>query len=253
MDQTDAAASAWMAALAVYAKATPGSSYREGLHDTFEIITGLPIPTLNGAISTARVPDVEELATFAAAMASGGLPWSLQVRANQPDPRIVELAASHGLDQRLTLPFMIKALTEQDLNVPETEPVRVRRISADARELYQDLLAAGFESPREVFAGFSAPAVLDHPQIPTYIAEADGTPVATGLGILVDDEVGVFNISVPPEHRRRGYGTLVTAAVLRDGYAAGARTAFLHASPLGRPVYESMGFHVAEEWTIFSS
>ena len=40
--------------------------------------------------------------------------------------------------------------------------------------------------------------------------------------------------------------------MLRDGYAASARTAFLHASPLGVALYQEMGFDLAETWAVLS-
>lgn len=58
---------------------------------------------------------------------------------------------------------------------------------------------------------------------------------------------------VPPQYRRRGYGRAATAAVLRDAYEEGARTAFLHASPLGVPLYQVMGFRLTENWTLFTA
>ena len=86
-----------------------------------------------------------------------------------------------------------------------------------------------------------------------YVVEVAGAVVGTSFGIRVDDLVGVFNIGVPPEHRRRGYGRVATAVVLRDAYRAGARTAFLQASPLGAPLYATMGFHTAETWTVLTA
>ncbi|MER8226445.1 GNAT family N-acetyltransferase [Streptomyces sp. NPDC094143] len=79
-----------------------------------------------------------------------------------------------------------------------------------------------------------------------------GEPAATSFGVLVGDAVGVFNVTVLPQHRRRGYGRAATRAVLRDAHAAGARTAFLHSTPPGVPLYEAMGFHTAENWTAFT-
>ncbi|MFE1850444.1 hypothetical protein [Streptomyces sp. NPDC059489] len=43
----------------------------------------------------------------------------------------------------------------------------------------------------------------------------------------------------------------IAAAVLSDAYRNGARTAFLHASPMGVPLYRAMGFRLAESWTVF--
>ena len=63
-----------------------------------------------------------------------------------------------------------------------------------------------------------------------------------------DGHVGVFNIATPPEHRGRGYGRAVTARVVADGVRAGARTAYLQASPMGLGVYQRMGFRTGETW-----
>ncbi|WP_370963746.1 hypothetical protein [Amycolatopsis sp. cg9] len=41
--------------------------------------------------------------------------------------------------------------------------------------------------------------------------------------------------------------------MLREGYALGARTAFLHASPPGVPLYEAMAFAHAENWSLFTA
>lgn len=65
--------------------------------------------------------------------------------------------------------------------------------------------------------------------------------------------IGVFNIAVVPSARGRGLGRALTEAALRDGVAAGADAAYLHASPMGRPLYEAMGFSLVETWTLFQA
>jgi N-acetylglutamate synthase len=119
--------------------------------------------------------------------------------------------------------------------------------------LYQKSPAAGFEAPEEIFEDFSTPSLLEGPGMTAYVAEVDGVAVATSFAGRVDDQLGVFNVSVVPEHRRRGYGKAVTAAVLRDGYSTGARTAFLTSTEDGFPLYKSMGFRTAESWTSFTA
>jgi predicted GNAT family acetyltransferase len=66
--------------------------------------------------------------------------------------------------------------------------------------------------------------------------------------VTLDDYVGVFNVATPPEHRRRGYGAAITARVVSDGLAAGARWAWLQSSPAGYRVYEELGFRTLERW-----
>jgi ribosomal protein S18 acetylase RimI-like enzyme len=69
----------------------------------------------------------------------------------------------------------------------------------------------------------------------------------------IGDHIGVYNITVAPEFRRRGFGRLITERVIRDGFDAGAATAYLQSSRPGLPLYESMGFRMAESWTYLSA
>jgi ribosomal protein S18 acetylase RimI-like enzyme len=210
------------------------------------------MPLLNGVFSVARRPDAAEVADLATSPRLAVLPWSLQVRGDRVDPAIEEIAAGHGLRQRSSVQFMLRDLTDADAAPPPADAPRVRAVSGDEKDLYRHLLAAGAEGPPELFDVFVAPALMNHPDMRGYVTEAAGEPVATSFGVLVGDTVGVFNVTVPPRHRRRGYGRAATRAVLRDARAAGARTAFLHATPLGIPLYETMGFRTAENWTAFT-
>jgi GNAT superfamily N-acetyltransferase len=93
--------------------------------------------------------------------------------------------------------------------------------------------------------------VLSAKGMTAYLVEEAGVPVATSFGVLVNGHVGVFNISTRPPYRRRGYARAATTAVLRDAYTQGARTAFLHCTPAGRGVYESLDFVTSEEWHVY--
>ncbi|MEV4627158.1 GNAT family N-acetyltransferase [Micromonospora sp. NPDC049523] len=252
-DPVDIAAEAWMASLAMFSVTQPLGFYRMGTHGTSELVTGAPMSLLNGVINIDREPDAAEIAAFSTSPKLASVAWSIQVRGDEPGPGVERTAAEHGLTKRTTLPFMLKNLTAADAQLPATDAPPVRGLTGTEGELYQTVMAAGYEGPREIFAVFSSPAVLDHSAMRGYVAEVDGVPVATSFGVVVDDHVGVFNIAVPPEHRRRGYGRAATAQVLREAYAAGARIAFLHASPMGVGLYRDMGFRVAENWTIFTS
>ncbi|WP_439380721.1 GNAT family N-acetyltransferase [Amycolatopsis lexingtonensis] len=248
---TDRAARAWLATMALFAETQPGGFFREGTAGTAELVSGAPMPLLNGVINVAAEPDPGEIAEFAGSARLAAAAWSVQVRGERVDDRIVATAAAHGLKQRALLPFMVKDI-DGDHGTPP-DGLEVRQVSGVDGEVYRTTMAAGYEGPDALFTVFARPSVLDHPAMRGYVAELDGTPVATSFGVLVDDLVGVFNIGVPPRYRRRGYGRAATAAVLREGYALGARTAFLHASPLGVPLYEAMGFAHAENWSLFTA
>ncbi|SNS87977.1 Acetyltransferase (GNAT) family protein [Asanoa hainanensis] len=249
-EQIDAVVEAWRRAIVLCTEAIPGAFERLGPRGTAEIVTGLPVATLNGLIQIAPVVDVDEVTAFATSPRLAELPWGLQVRDADAADRVAAVAAEHKLVQRSPLPLMVKELTDADATA--VEPT-VRRISGADSDLYRRALAAGFEGPEFVFEGFSAPALLDHPAMAPYVVEVAGAVVATSFGVRVDDTIGVFNISVPPEHRRRGYGRVATAAVLTDAYREGARTAYLNASVMGEPLYLAMGFRTAETWTVFTA
>ncbi|MFF4837953.1 GNAT family N-acetyltransferase [Streptomyces sp. NPDC001315] len=105
-------------------------------------------------------------------------------------------------------------------------------------------------------AGASAPLLEStgtlRPGGPDAGSSRDGTVVATGLALRAEGCVGIFNISVPRERRRQGYGAALTSTILDVERERGARLAFLHSSDMGLSVYEFLGFRTVEEWTRYS-
>jgi ribosomal protein S18 acetylase RimI-like enzyme len=247
----DLAVAAWHDAIEAFCRLQPHGHVKEGPRGTRSFVSGVPVSVLNAVISTSREPDVEELCAFAASYSNEGLPWSIQLRGVPVNSAIAQVAADRGLTNSFTLPFMTKHLDADDTNALPLDKIIVRRVPAEDHETYNGALAAGYEAPDQVFRGFSAPNVLSAEGMTAYLVEEDGTPVATSFGVLVDGHVGVFNISTRPAYRRRGYARAATTAALRDAYAQGARTAFLHCTPAGRGVYESLGFATSEEWQVY--
>jgi len=73
----------------------------------------------------------------------------------------------------------------------------------------------------------------------------DGAPVATGLAILEDGHVGLFDVVTREGARRRGHGRAIVAALLRWGFGLGARQAYLQVDSANVPalaMYEAFGF-----------
>ena len=69
-----------------------------------------------------------------------------------------------------------------------------------------------------------------------------GEPVATAMGVTVNGVCGVFSVGTIESHRGRGYGSALTAEVMRLGRTRGVSTTVLESSPLGFSVYEGLGF-----------
>ncbi len=79
----------------------------------------------------------------------------------------------------------------------------------------------------------------------------DGVAVAGAWSVIHEQDCGIYAVGTQPEWRRRGFARSLMEHVLADARARGARTATLQSTPLGEPLYASLGFRAAgryEEW-----
>ncbi|MFC4426855.1 GNAT family N-acetyltransferase [Deinococcus navajonensis] len=85
-----------------------------------------------------------------------------------------------------------------------------------------------------------------------FVVYRDAEP-AGGVGLMFHSKfptvqdpatlrVYVLNMYVAPQHRRRGLSEALMGAVLEDTRTRGLRSVSLHAAPMGRPLYERLGF-----------
>jgi GNAT superfamily N-acetyltransferase len=251
LGRTEEAVEAWLTSYRIFAMMRRGGYHRTGRHGTTEVITGVPMSHLNGLFSSRHEVDVDEMAGFADSDRLRSVDWSIHVRGEAGD-RVAALAGDHGLKQRWTLPFLVKDLGANDLRRTADGPA-TRRIGSDESDLYRRSLMASFTATAKFYDIAGSGALMDYRDSRVHVVEVDGETVASAYGILVDDMVGVFNVAVPPHWRGRGYARAATEAVLRDAYTAGARGAFLHTADVGLPLYQAMGFRVAESWTLFTA
>lgn len=157
----------------------------------------------------------------AAAEAAGfqtGSPDPLQTIDRIPDPAPSD-----------TAPFQVRvAETAADVN-------DIIAIAVDAHTVYK-FPDAFF---REVFR---IPESILSPQIRAVIVSQQGTPVATAQAFLAGNIVYIGWVAVVVAAARRGLGWLATRAAVAAGFDGGAEEAVLVASPMGAPLYRTMGF-----------
>jgi predicted acetyltransferase len=84
------------------------------------------------------------------------------------------------------------------------------------------------------------------------VLELRGEAVATGINVLAVRYAGMFGGSVLPGHRGNGYYRALVTARLADAVARGARHAVAMNSPMSRPLFESLGFRLAETRIVLS-
>ena len=94
-----------------------------------------------------------------------------------------------------------------------------------------------------------------------WIAEADAAPVA-GLGMMEIDwpphpshpgegrRGYILNVFVEPEHRGRGLARSLMDLAIAEGRRRGLSYMILHATQMGRPMYEKLGWAQTAEMSI---
>lgn len=74
----------------------------------------------------------------------------------------------------------------------------------------------------------------------------DGKIIATGLGILDRDYIGIYAIHVHEDHRHKGYARQICTSLLKAGMEKGAQNAYLQVvkgNNSAKNLYKSLGFH----------
>ena len=84
--------------------------------------------------------------------------------------------------------------------------------------------------------------VLDLDPDGCLVAEVDGEPAGTTIVTVFGPVAWVAMVLVDPAHRRQGIGRALMREALAFTDGLGVRTVRLQATPMGRPLYEELGF-----------
>lgn len=76
----------------------------------------------------------------------------------------------------------------------------------------------------------------------SYVGYLNGKPVANSLLLMTSGVAGLFAVSTIPDARRRGIGTLISLAPLKEARERGYRIGVVHSSEMGYGVYRRLGF-----------
>jgi N-acetylglutamate synthase len=252
-DGSEQIVSALSAAMDEVLRLVPGSSMRSGDGYRLHICPLVPIPLFCGVVVTDPGFDADiahELPHVVEEVEAAGVPISVVLPGGSA-PSVQEAAMRLGVTER-----------EAQLAMLVHEPPPARRSVSGVRidearspgELREatELCAAGFGMPPAACEPLYTPAFAEHPGIRIYVGRMEGAPVTTGVGVLAGGALGVFSVATPPEHRRRGYAGDLVSRALADGFADGARFAYLHASATGVGAYEAAGFQPAGEQVVLT-
>jgi ribosomal protein S18 acetylase RimI-like enzyme len=154
--------------------------------------------------------------------------------------------AAHGWRPDESMPWMATPIDR--IVWPETPAgLEIARVTGDEQHrAWLEGMTRGFSmtSPERGAMTALASAVgygEDAPWI-RWAGFVDGRAVASAGLMLAGGVAGIYNVATVPEARRRGIGAAMTARAVAAGRERGHEVAVLGASPLGRGVYERMGF-----------
>ena len=84
-----------------------------------------------------------------------------------------------------------------------------------------------------------------------YLAYFGDQPVAASSLVLAGGLAGIYAVATDADLRGRGIGTAITEHAMLAGQSMGASRCILHATDMGKPVYERIGFRTVFEYELF--
>lgn len=202
----------------------------------------------NVAVAIAPAPDAERAIGEAEAFfASHRRPWILFVL---PDaaPSFEHAAQRRSLRDEGWFPGLV--LDPIPTRVPAPPGgVEVHQVdSLEELQLFERTASRAYEvESGPVYNGW-----LTYPGFSFHLAYYRGEPVATATLVASHGVAGIVYVGTVPEFRGRGFGRAVVWSAIGAGREQGFRTSALWATPLGRPMYERMGFRPQTEYRIWS-
>ena len=218
----------------------PGRTELDGV---LALSSGLPVPLFNPAYVTGAITDPAATVEAITAHYGGlGLPHCLVFR-EAVAPGLAEACTAAGMVEHWQPPLMLLDPIPEAPSTPAPDGLDVRAVDAASVDAYVDVIAAGFEMPRDLAAmALGEALLLESPGFTGFLATLDGEPVATSGLFLTGTTAGVYNVATVPAARGRGIGAAVTWSAALAGRAAGAPRSILQASEAGEPVYTRMGY-----------
>ncbi len=228
----------------IWVDALPGA-WIEERDGAAAVVTGLESIDHNGVWVARKRVAAGTVRDLLDRVASTGLPHCLQLRGPAP-PRVVDVALEHGMVLDAEEPLMIVRSTARAKRAVHVEGLRVRELAPDEGDLLASITVPVFGGSPELAAAARHPRVLSDPAVRCYVGEARGKAVATATSVTLLGTSAIFDVATLPRHRRRGYGSAVTARAVLDGFAAGAAWVWLEASDAGTSIYQRLGFRTVE-------
>lgn len=247
MDETEDLIQLCVRALVAQMSAAPGIE----LHMTRNCVLGLtdePLADFN-RLTLGADPEAEDFLIRSVARAKErGRPLTA-VMSPRAAQTLAPVATRLGLTAVGLAPLMV---LRPDVPVWPSRPTRiVRALGPELVGVAGDLIAAAFDTPRDVVARCLDVGVTATAGVETYIAWGDEGPMCTVTVTPTGDTGGISLMATPPEHQRKGMGRALLSQVIDDYRRRGMTRFHLGATQAGRPLYTSLGFELVADLPVW--
>lgn len=226
----------------------PGAEYHKN-PQMIRYIGGIPFPLCN-SIMRANFASEKIDSQIEAAMApiiARGLPMFWWIGPVTRPSGLGEHLTEKGLTPVEDIPGMaadLQALSWKESGLPG---LTIRKVGeGDTLDAWMEVFRICFEVP-EVAVDFFRKALEHagfHDGVPYrhYIGFWKGEPVACSSVYLGRSAAGIYNVATLRPFRGLGIGAQMTLLLMGVAKERGFRTGVLHASAMGLPIYEKLGF-----------
>lgn len=231
----------------VFARTTPGGRVEE--RDGLVLTDSLATDSMgNVAVVTAPAPEPKrQVGAADAFFATFRRPWIL-FALPRTAATLETAARDYGLRDEGRFPGLL--LDPIPAGIPTPPPgVEVRRVdTVEELQLFERTASRAYE----VESGPVYESWLTYPGFSFHLAYHRNEPVATATLVASHGLAGIVYVGTVPEARGRGFGQAVVWAAIAAGRALGLPASALWATPMGRPMYERMGFRPVTDYRIWS-
>jgi GNAT superfamily N-acetyltransferase len=222
------------------------------VHDEPEmlwVISDIPFPLFNSVLRARVEPDGVDVAIEGAIArcASRNVPmlwWT------GPSTRPTDLGKhleAHGFTREEDAPGMAVGLLAMNEETEAPPGLVIEKVGdVETLKKWYQVFKGFFGFPDYVenawVDSFASVGLSGRPPLCCYIGRLSGEPVATSFLVLGAGVAGIYGVGTVPDARRKGIGTAMTLAPLREARELGYRVGVLRSSEMGYGVYHKMGF-----------
>ena len=175
------------------------------------------------------------------------LPWTWFTGPSTKPTNLGQNLQAHGLTHVWNMPGMAVELESMNEDLPKPSGLTIEPVENISR--LRDWIQAGTKgfglkkSSSDLL--FDIESTLGFGRnLPrrNYVGYLNGEPVASSLLLLTSGVAGLFCVAIVPEARRKGIGTAISLAPLREARDMGYKVGVVHSSEMGLGVYRRIGF-----------